>query len=93
MHFTTYLATVLVAIGGTFAAPVDIDNKALALSPRQSGSTPSGTGFNNGFYYSWWTDGASPVTYTNQQGGQYSVKWASGGNFVGGKGWQKGGAR
>lgn len=24
-------------------------------------STPSSTGRHNGYYYSWWTDGASPV--------------------------------
>ncbi|GKT86410.1 glycosyl hydrolase family 11 protein [Colletotrichum tofieldiae] len=41
----------------------------------------------------WWTDGASPVTYTNGAGGSYSVQWKSGGNFVGGKGWKTGGAK
>lgn len=45
------------------------------------------------FYYSWWTDGGSDVTYTNLAGGQYSVRWSSGGNFVGGKGWNPGSRR
>lgn len=61
------------------------------LMRRQS--TPSSSGTNNGYFYSWWTDGASPVTYTNGAGGSYSVDWASGGNFVGGKGWSKGSAK
>jgi len=43
--------------------------------------------------YSWWTDGGSRVTYTNGAGGSYSVNWGSGGNFVGGKGWNPGSAR
>jgi endo-1,4-beta-xylanase len=40
--------------------------------------------------YSWWSDGASRVTYTNTNAGSYSVNWGSGGNFVGGKGWSPG---
>lgn len=56
-------------------------------------STPSATGYSNGYYYSWWTDGASPVTYTNGAAGSYSVNWQSGGNFVGGKGWAQGGSK
>jgi endo-1,4-beta-xylanase len=43
--------------------------------------------------YSWWTDGGSKVTYTNGNAGSYSVNWGSGGNFVGGKGWNPGSAR
>ena len=38
-------------------------------------------------------DGGSQVTYTNGAAGSYSVKWGSGGNFVGGKGWATGAAR
>ena len=53
--------------------------------------TTSETGENNGFYYSFWTDGASQVTYTNGEGGRYSAEWSgSAGNWVGGKGWSVG---
>ena len=56
--------------------------------------TTSETGTNNGFYYSFWTDGASQVTYTNGDGGRYSVEWSgNAGNWVGGKGWSTGSDR
>lgn len=60
---------------------------------RRQSSTPSSSGTNNGYFYSFWTDGASPVTYTNGDGGSYSIEWDAGGNFVGGKGWSTGSAR
>jgi endo-1,4-beta-xylanase len=55
--------------------------------------TPSSTGYNNGYYYSFWTDGGAAVTYTNGNGGEYKVTWSGNGNFVGGKGWNPGSAR
>ena len=61
------------------------------LVKRQN--TPNGEGIHDGYFYSWWSDGASPATYTNQPGGSYSVQWQSGGNLVGGKGWNPGSAR
>ncbi|KAI3554890.1 glycosyl hydrolase family 11 [Colletotrichum abscissum] len=72
------------SVAGVLSAPGE-------LMRRQS--TPSSTGTHNGYYYSWWTDGGSQVTYTNGAGGQYSVVWQTGGNFVGGKGWNPGGPR
>ncbi|KAF9037133.1 endo-beta-1,4-D-xylanase precursor, partial [Panaeolus papilionaceus] len=56
----------------------------------ERGGTPSSTGYNNGYYYSWWTDNGAQATYTNGAGGQYSIQWGSGGNLVGGKGWNPG---
>ena len=47
----------------------------------------SATGTHNGFYYSWWTDNGAQATYTNGPAGQYSITWGTGGNLVGGKGW------
>ncbi|RDW84292.1 endo-1,4-beta-xylanase-3 [Coleophoma cylindrospora] len=55
--------------------------------------TPSSTGYSNGYYYSFWTDGGAAVTYTNGAAGQYSVTWSGNGNFVGGKGWNPGASR
>ena len=78
------LLTLVAAAATALAAPGE-------LVKRQS--TPSATGTHDGYYYSWWTDGGSQVTYTNLAGGSYSVTWSSGGNFVGGKGWNPGGPK
>ncbi|KAJ4412449.1 NAD(P)H-dependent D-xylose reductase (XR) [Gnomoniopsis sp. IMI 355080] len=107
VSFTTLLAA-MSAVSSVFAVPLDtaevnFDDTSVnsteterieamfELMRRQS--TPSSSGTNNGYFYSWWTDGASPVTYTNGAGGSYSVNWQSGGNFVGGKGWNPGGPK
>ncbi|KAH8899939.1 Xyn11A, glycoside hydrolase family 11 protein [Thozetella sp. PMI_491] len=84
VSFST-LFTALTAVIGVTAAP------AHELVPR---ITSSETGTNNGFYYSFWTDGSGGVTYTNGAAGQYSVTWTGNkGNFVGGKGWATGSTR
>ncbi|KAL4891465.1 xylanase G1 [Aspergillus ambiguus] len=74
------------AISGALAAPSP--NGLLELFKRQQ--TESGTGTNNGYYYSFWTDGGGQVTYTNGDAGSYSVDWTDCGNFVAGKGWNPG---
>ncbi|PKS12360.1 hypothetical protein jhhlp_001660, partial [Lomentospora prolificans] len=84
VSFTTLLTAATALVGTALAAPGE-------LMRRQS--TPSSTGYHDGYYYSWWTDGGSQVTYTNQAGGKYSVQWSTGGNFVGGKGWNPGGPK
>ena len=87
VSFKSLLFT-LSAVAGVFSAPTP---EAAELIGR---STPSSTGTNNGYYYSFWTDGSSDVTYTNGNAGAYSVKWSNKqGNFVGGKGWATGSAR
>ncbi|PGH23547.1 hypothetical protein AJ80_02327 [Polytolypa hystricis UAMH7299] len=76
------------AIVGAFAAPNSVKN---TLVKRQITASENGT--NNGFYYSFWTDGAGDVTYTNGDGGSYSVTWSGDGNWFGGKGWNPGSSR
>jgi endo-1,4-beta-xylanase len=62
------------------------------MSKRQT-LTSSATGESGGYYYSFWTDGAGNVKFTNGAGGQYSSQWSGNGNWVGGKGWRTGSAR
>ena len=82
-----------------FAAPTpdldilerDVDGNA-TLSNLVARTNP-GTGYNNNYYYSFWTDGGGDVQYTNGNGGSYTVGWKNVGNFVAGKGWNPGSAR
>jgi len=92
VSFTSMITAAVAATGALAAPATDVSVRASnELVARQS--TPSSTGTHNGCYYSWWTDGGSRVTYTNGAAGSYSVSWGSGGNFVGGKGWNPGSAR
>ncbi|CAJ2500597.1 Uu.00g034500.m01.CDS01 [Anthostomella pinea] len=84
VSFTSLLVAAS-AFVGTLAAPSE--------SPLAKGITTSETGTNNGYYYSFWTDGGADVTYTNGDAGEYSVTWSGDGNFVGGKGWATGSDR
>lgn len=88
MAFLSSLTLVLAAATGVFAAPSDLTS----ISKRQT-LTTSQTGTNNGYYYSFWTDGGGSISYTNKAAGEYSVTWSGNGNWVGGKGWNPGGPK
>lgn len=80
-----------VAIAGVASAPAATSSNGQDLAVRSG--TPSSTGTNNGFYYSYYTDGTATATYTNGAAGQYSLTWSGNGNIVGGKGYNPGSAR
>ncbi|KAK4450222.1 concanavalin A-like lectin/glucanase domain-containing protein [Podospora aff. communis PSN243] len=73
---------------GAFAAPSEPAGFS-GLQKRQT-YTSSATGTHNGFYFSFWTDGAGSIRYTNEAAGRYSATWSGNGNWVGGKGWMPG---
>ncbi|KAI8649704.1 hypothetical protein NCS55_01432700 [Fusarium keratoplasticum] len=81
-----FLFAAATAASSVFAAPAKQDTQ---LSKR----TESSTGQSGGFYYSFWTDTPSSVTYTNGNGGEFSMRWNGAGNHVGGKGWSTGSTR
>lgn len=82
--FTSMIALLSAGITA-YASPHRIHDRSL---------TSSSTGYNGGYYYSFWTDGSGDVVYNNGNAGEYSVTWSgNAGNFVAGKGWNPGSER
>jgi len=76
---------------GTTSVPQSTSPATGGSCPSSGGNTASSSGTSNGYYYSWWTDGAGQASYTNCAGGTYGLTWSgNNGNLVGGKGWNPG---
>ncbi|KAI4528455.1 glycoside hydrolase family 11 protein [Schizophyllum commune Loenen D] len=86
----TKLIAFVAAVATVSASPLNATD-VVDVSARSG--TPSSTGNDGGYYYSWWTDGAGDATYQNNGGGSYTLTWSgNNGNLVGGKGWNPGAA-
>ncbi|KAL2863955.1 glycoside hydrolase family 11 protein [Aspergillus lucknowensis] len=92
VSFSALLLAYSAAVGA-LAAPTEQFERSTNETELLARSTPSSTGYHDGYYYSFWTDGGGSVTYTNTAGGSYNVQWSNVGNFVGGKGWNPGATR
>lgn len=66
-----------------------------ALVPGSAGAATCSnqTGFNNGFFFSFWTAGGGSVCMNMGSGGNYSTSWSNVSDFVAGKGWNPGARR
>ncbi|KAH8596631.1 glycosyl hydrolases family 11-domain-containing protein, partial [Bisporella sp. PMI_857] len=92
VSFSSIVLAVSALATRVLAAPTELSPRAGFSLPalEARAGTPSATGTNNGFYFSWWTDGQAQATYTNGPAGNYQVQWSGNGNLVGGKGWNPG---
>jgi endo-1,4-beta-xylanase len=95
MVFFSRLALGFSLAAGALALPANISDKRDLHARQQAAITSSQTGTYDGYYYSFWTNGAGTVTYDNTGAGAYSVNWsnANGGDFTAGVGWNPGSAR
>lgn len=81
------LAAALALGCGSAHAPEAAQAGAVASITRNE------TGTQDGFYYSFWTDGVGAASMALGPAGNYTTAWTNGGNFFAGKGWNPGGRR
>lgn len=86
----SFLTLALTAAAGVLALP---SHDAMVNDLAKRAITSPQTGTNNGYYYSFWTNGGGNAAYTNKAGGEYAVTWSNVGDFTCGKGWNPGSAR
>lgn len=86
----SFLTLAFSAAAGVLALP---SHDAMVNDLAKRVITSPQTGRNNGYYYSFWTNGGGNVQYTNKAGGEYSVTWSNVGDFTCGKGWNPGSAQ
>jgi len=87
MFFSKVLLLAASVVSAVVAAPTDLIERQSGELVKRQALTTSQTGTNGGYWFSFWTDGAAKVTYTNLAGGEYKVVWSgNAGNWVGGKG-------
>jgi len=55
--------------------------------------TTSGTGYQGGFFWSFWRSGSGSASLTLLSGGHFTTSWTNIGDCTMGKGWNPGGAR
>ncbi|KAG0648345.1 putative endo-1 [Hyphodiscus hymeniophilus] len=81
------------AVARAIAAPTELAIRSPGTLVERQTLTGSATGTNNGFYYSYWTDGNGSGSFNLGPAGTYTMTWSGNGNLVGGKGWMPGSAQ